>query len=313
MNNVGQHLMSGALSGFMSTICLQPLDLLKTRLQQGEGGRSRGTRSLVRTTREIVASKGVLGLWRGTSASLIRNVPGIACYLTGLNHVRTLMATSPYFAAVQTHPPNHDPTKHASVLPTLTVYGNLIAGATTRVSVGFILNPFTVLKARYESNMYAYGSVASSLGEIVRGGPRELFRGFSASALRDAPYSGLFVVFYETIKRESRRILEPESQGAVAALHSGSAAAAGMVATLATHPFDVVKTKIQVRTEDRYHGLLRTVHTIWKQRGVSGFFDGASLRLSRKVLSSAIGWAVYESVLVFVRAQENQQRRLHSE
>ena len=38
------HLASGALSGFTSAICLQPLDLLKTRLQQsydGVGGDSR--------------------------------------------------------------------------------------------------------------------------------------------------------------------------------------------------------------------------------------------------------------------------------
>jgi len=34
-----------------------------------------------------------------------------------------------------------------------------------------------------------------------------------------------------------------------------------------------------------------------QQRGPAGFLDGASLRLSRKVLSSAIGWAVYEGLL----------------
>jgi solute carrier family 25 protein 38 len=32
----------------------------------------------------------------------------------------------------------------------LTSSGNLLAGATTRVAVGFALNPFSVLKARYE-------------------------------------------------------------------------------------------------------------------------------------------------------------------
>jgi hypothetical protein len=38
----------------------------------------------------------------------------------------------------------------SSVLPTLTSHGNLIAGAVARVSVGFLLNPFSVLKARFE-------------------------------------------------------------------------------------------------------------------------------------------------------------------
>jgi solute carrier family 25, member 38 len=51
--------------------------------------------------------------------------------------------------------------------------------------------------------MYAYQSLSGALASMVRAGPQELFRGFVASALRDAPYAGLFVVFYEGIKRET--------------------------------------------------------------------------------------------------------------
>ena len=38
---------------------------------------------------------------------------------------------------------------------------------------------------------------------LVQQGPSELLRGFLASSLRDAPHAGLFVVFYEAIKRET--------------------------------------------------------------------------------------------------------------
>lgn len=34
---------------------------------------------------------------------------------------------------------------------------------------------------------------------------------------------------------------------------------------------------------------------------MNGYFDGAALRLSRKVFSSAIGWAVYEGLLMLFR------------
>jgi solute carrier family 25 protein 38 len=86
-----------------------------------------------------------------------------------------------------------------------------------------------------------------------------------------------------------------------AGIHSFSAASAGAIATMATHPFDVIKTKMQVRSEDRYRGFTTTVMRIFKQRGAAGFFDGASLRMSRKILSSAIGWAVFEGMLLFMQ------------
>ncbi|KAJ7667517.1 solute carrier family 25 member 38 [Mycena polygramma] len=285
------------MSGFVSTVCLQPFDLLKTRLQQGDGTvTTRNTTTLLRTTQQIVASQGFIGLWRGTNATLARNVPGVALYMTSLTQLRTIMATSPYFAPVLV-----SDTRNASVLPKLTSQGNLLAGATTRVAVGFLLNPFSVLKARYESNMYAYSSLTGAFISIARLGPSELFRGFLVSSLRDAPYAGMFVVLYEGIKRQSASILRPTSDAQSTLLHTASAASAGAIATLATHPFDVIKTKVQVRTEDRYSGFSRTVRTIWTQRGPAGFFDGASLRMSRKILSSAIGWAVYEGALMFIR------------
>lgn len=53
-----------------------------------------------------------------------------------------------------------------------------------------------------QSNMYAYPSFSTALASLVRAGPSELFRGFTVSALRDAPYAGIFVVFYENIKQE---------------------------------------------------------------------------------------------------------------
>ncbi|KAI0276992.1 mitochondrial carrier [Russula aff. rugulosa BPL654] len=300
MSDVGQHLLSGALSGLTSTLLFQPFDLLKTRLQQGDASLRTNQAGVVRSvTRSIVSSSGVLGLWRGTSASLIRNVPGIALYFTSLSQVRGIMATSPIFTAAQ----KRESGRHSSVLPVLTSSGNLLAGVTTRVAVGFVLNPFSVLKARYESNLHAYGSLTSSVLSIVRAGPSELFRGFLASSLRDAPYAGLFLVSYEAIKHDAASILPPSSPLIYAALNSGSAAAAGTFATLVTHPFDVIKTRMQVRHEDKYRGLIPTFLAVWKERGMRGFFDGASLRLSRKIFSSAIGWAVYESLLVFARTR----------
>lgn len=51
--------------------------------------------------------------------------------------------------------------------------------------------------------MYAYQSLSGAFASIARQGPPELFRGFMATSLRDAPYAGIFVLFYEGVKRET--------------------------------------------------------------------------------------------------------------
>jgi solute carrier family 25 protein 38 len=61
------------------------------------------------------------------------------------------MAKSAYFSAHQRHSPGNSKT----VLPKLSGQGNLIAGATARVGVGLILNPFSILKARFEVRVVA--------------------------------------------------------------------------------------------------------------------------------------------------------------
>ena len=122
--------------------------------------------TIVSVARDIVRTDGVLGLWRGTAATLLRcasynviapllpltqtfpssNVPGVAMYFAGMNQVRTMLARTPYFSVT-----GAERTNSGSVLPKLTKQGNLIARAFTRVAVGALLNPFTVLKARYEA------------------------------------------------------------------------------------------------------------------------------------------------------------------
>ena len=66
------------------------------------------------------------------------------------------MAASPTFSRVLAEKQHTS----GSVLPSLTSQGNLLAGATARVAIGFLLNPFSVLKARYEVRLRKIPSIA---------------------------------------------------------------------------------------------------------------------------------------------------------
>lgn len=88
----------------------------------------------------------------------LSNVPGVALYMTSLTQLRSVMASSHYFIVPVTQ--DRSTTAHDSVLPKLTNTGNLVAGASTRVGVGFLMNPLTLLKARFEAT--------SSLFELIQ-------------------------------------------------------------------------------------------------------------------------------------------------
>ncbi len=134
------HMQAGALSAFVNCVALQPLDLVKTRLQQVQ--HSSPNAHLRPILRQVMQSpQGIWGFWRGTVATVIRNVPGVALYFSSLQILRT--------SAQKT-------LKVEKLSPQV----NLVCGATGRAAVGVVLMPFTVVKSRLESSLYKYVSLS---------------------------------------------------------------------------------------------------------------------------------------------------------
>ncbi|TDZ19691.1 Mitochondrial glycine transporter [Colletotrichum orbiculare MAFF 240422] len=130
-----RHFIAGLGSGVASAVLLQPLDLLKTRLQQS------GNRSLTSYLRDVAVSQyKIQSLWRGTVPSALRTGFGSALYFTSLNSIRQHVAQAHSFGQATGH------LGHSSTLPTLTPSANLVAGAVARTFAGFILMPLTVIK-----------------------------------------------------------------------------------------------------------------------------------------------------------------------
>jgi len=302
------HLFAGLGSGFSSALLLQPIDLLKTRVQQS------GSTSLLTTLRDITSKPNPLRqLWRGTLPSTIRTSVGSALYFTSLNALRTRLAkssltTTPYASS-------------SSSLPQLSFLANLSSGAIARASVGFIMMPITVIKVRFESSYYNYASLASAARGIHKTeGLRGFFAGFGATAIRDAPYAGLYVVFYEWSKRYGSALAAagktngdgpvgapPAISGRLAGMTSASinftsSLLAASAATAITNPPDAIKTRLQLRP-GKYHNTLQAARLMLKEEGVKSLFDGLALRMTRKALSSALAWTVYEE---FIRRAESK-------
>lgn len=186
---------------------------------------------------------------------------------------------------------------------------NLTTGAVARASAGFIMMPITVIKVRYESSFYSYKSIWGAGDAILKKeGIRGFFSGFGATAIRDAPYAGLYVLFYEQSKRRLSRIREVTPLAEISNLESSmkrstslsinflSGVLAAGFATAITNPFDVVKTRLQLMP-GKYSNMIMAGRRMIREDGFRSLFDGLGLRMGRKALSSALAWTLYEELI----------------
>lgn len=275
---------------------MQPLDLLKTRVQQS------GSSTLAECIRDMRKSPNLIfSLWRGTVPSALRTGFGSALYFTSLNAIRQQAAKTSILSQRKSAGTG------SSALPTLGNTANLLSGAAARTLAGFILMPLTVIKVRFESNLYAYPSVWSAAKGIrSTDGFRGFFSGFGATAMRDAPYAGTYVLVYEILKPRVGRLMSSVSsaddsrttmQSSVASsVNFTSAALAAVVCSIVSNPFDAVKTRIQLQPQT-YRNSAQAVVKMVTEDGPRSLWDGLALRMSRKALSSALAWTVYEELI----------------
>ena len=187
--------------------------------------------------------------------------------------------------------------------------GNMATGAIARASSGFVMMPITIIKVRYESSLYSYQSIWGAGKAIFKSeGTRGFFSGFGATAIRDAPHAGLYVLFYEQFKRRLSQIQEVTPLAAISNFEGGmksstsvsinflSGVLASGFATVITNPFDAVKTRLQLMP-GRYSNMIVAGRRMIKDDGVRSLFDGLGLRMGRKALSSALAWTLYEELV----------------
>ncbi|CAK9437285.1 uncharacterized protein LODBEIA_P16630 [Lodderomyces beijingensis] len=321
------HMVSGAVAGLVSAITLQPFDLLKTRLQQQQHNNKHEVRTSL--AKELKKLRKVKDLWRGTLPSTLRTSIGAGLYFTILSKMRSS------WAAYRSKSHKEGQRKlnfksNSSALPKLTPMENLTTGFVARAIVGYITMPITIIKTRFESNLYNYNSMYEGISGVYlddtrKGGPlaskegaaagvtgtgtssvisprhgslKNFFRGSAATLARDCPYAGLYVLTYESFKNDILPRLIPRNLGSEhhsSIINSTAAVLAATTCTTITAPFDAIKTRLQLTNS---HSMWKTfLDLIHEKGGSKNLFRGLSLRLGRKGVSSGISWCIYEELI----------------
>ncbi|XP_046813441.1 mitochondrial glycine transporter-like isoform X2 [Vespa crabro] len=266
--------LAGSFSGTFSTILFQPLDLIKTRLQSRVTTHVEPTRNgMLTTIVHIIKKENVFGLWRGMTPSITRVIPGVGLYFSSLDWLKhTLQLEEP-----------------------LTPLQAISLGITARSMSGGLLIPITVVKTRFESGVYKYNSVAEALRLIYRQeGIKGLSSGLVPTLLRDAPYSGLYLLFYTQLKQIAAHT-ELIHQNTSVPVHFSCGVLAGIFAAIVTHPPDVIKTKMQLYPNE-FKTIYSATYIVYKKYGILGYFKGIIPRMLRRTLMTTMAWTVYEQI-----------------
>jgi len=114
-----------------------------------------------------------------------------------------------------------------------------------------------------------------------------LYRGFAGTTLKQAGATAFRMGTYNMLKDYERR----HSIAQTTATNFANGSVAGVVTTLATQPFDTIKTRCQssagASTVEAFRGLMADY-------GVRGLWRGTTMRLGRTVFSGGILFTAYE-------------------
>lgn len=245
----------GGVAGMFSSICLQPLDVIKTRMQGNVFIEKKEKVKMRAIFQQLVKENGLRSLWRGSLPTAIRSALGPGIYFAVLEQMNAI--DSPQDA--------------------------LIKGAFGRSIAGIIVNPITVLKTRFEWSSTSNPNLLSTLLNLARNeGLKGLFAGVGPTLARDVPQAAIYLELYQRFKKTDEIQRFPFAT-------SISSFLAAVISTTFTIPFDVFKTGQQLKSSHRL-----SFQEIIQRNGVSVLFSGMSTRLVRKPLQMSLTWTLYE-------------------
>ncbi|KAL4888353.1 mitochondrial carrier domain-containing protein [Aspergillus ambiguus] len=180
-------ILAGGTAGACQVIFTNPLEIVKIRLQvQGEIAKTvEGAPR--RSALWIVKNLGLMGLYKGASACLLRDVPFSAIYFPTYSHLK-----SDFFGESQTHK--------------LGVVQLLTAGAIAGMPAAYFTTPCDVIKTRLQvearKGEVSYTGLRHCAATIWKEeGFKAFFKGGPARIIRSSPQFGFTLAAYEVLQK----------------------------------------------------------------------------------------------------------------
>mmetsp|Transcript_20293 Transcript_20293/g.71765 ORF Transcript_20293/g.71765 Transcript_20293/m.71765 type:complete len:341 (-) Transcript_20293:137-1159(-) len=244
---------TGGLSAMFASACIQPIDLVKVRLQVGAG-----TLGTVGVFRSVVKEEGVSGLYRGLSAALTRQ----ATYGTARIGLHTAFSKK-----LKEQQGGGD-------LPLWKSFGSAFTSGAIASAIG---NPFDVALVRCQADgtlpvaeRRGYTNVFNAVTRIVKEeGVGALYHGYKPTLLRAIAMNVGMMASYDQVHD---RVVKLNGKGMVTDMLSS--AAAGFFCAFLSLPPDMLKSRLQFAAPGTYRGLWDCATQVVRKEGVLTFWRG---------------------------------------
>lgn len=260
---------NGGLAGMTATAVIQPVDMIKVRLQlAGEGIKEGPKPSALTVTRSIISSGRVLDLYTGLSAGLLRQ----AVYTTArLGFFDTFMGTLKKKAEDRG-------------AKSVTFYERALAGFAAGGLAATVGNPADLALIRMQADGLKpanqrsnYRSVIDALTRISRSeGVLALWAGCTPTVIRAMALNFGQLAFFA----ESKAQLSEKTSLSASSQTFAASGIAGFFASFFSLPFDFIKTRLQKQVKDpatgklQYSGVWDCARKVVRDEGWLRFYRG---------------------------------------
>ncbi|KAL3993751.1 Mitochondrial 2-oxoglutarate/malate carrier protein [Acanthocheilonema viteae] len=252
----------GGTAGMGATLLVQPLDLLKNRMQLNGLGSKKESRSSLHVLKSIIANEGFFAIYSGLSAGLLRQ----ATYTT------TRLGTYTWLF--------EEFTKDRTTINFAT---KVVIGLTAGAAGSFVGTPAEVALIRMctdgrlpREEQRRYKNVLDALIRIVREeGVFTLWRGCGPTVLRAMTVNAAQLGTYSQSKEA---LLSPKFFKEGMMLQLAASMISGLATTIVSMPIDIVKTRVQnmrvIDGKPEYSGILDVWSKVISNEGFFSLWKG---------------------------------------
>jgi len=271
------------ISSMVGATTVFPIDKVKTRIQSTSslGLKISPLKNLTRNLVGIFQVEGFRGLYKGLMPQLVGITPEKAIKLTVNDFLKKKLRK------YEGKPLGSD----------LSVASELVAGIGTGLVQVFATNPYEIVKIRMQIQTKNEQKGAFSI--IRELGFRGMYKGLSATMLRDIPFNALYFSSYALFKALLKASGNNTQDTQTWKLFIAGIGAGTLAAALDT-PADTIKTRLQ-NGKYGYTGIGDAYRSIVRTEGYSGLFKGLLPRVLIIAPLFSITFTIFEKLQHWMR------------